>query len=106
MRLHRGVVDVGVWRRWKSTASATSTRHILRDESGNVSYFNGSAGGNDTASLAKRGIVIMHYNKLRLRQALAHVTSLGFVDGRGSQELALGGKGPYRLITDCAVIRL
>jgi glutaconate CoA-transferase, subunit B len=79
---------------------------LLRNESGNVGYFNGSAGGNDTASLAKRIIVIMRHNKRRLRQALAHVTSLGFVDGRGRRELALRGKGPYRLITDVCGDRL
>ena len=77
---------------------------LLKDESGNVRYFNGSAGGNDTASLSKRVIVIMRHNKRKLRQTLAHLTSPGFVDGRSRPQLGLRGEGPYRLITDSAVI--
>src|SRR5205823_8721717 len=67
-------------------------------------YFNGSAGGNDTASLAKRVIVIMRHNKRKLCQTLAHLTSPGFVGGRARRESGLRGEGPYRLITDSAVI--
>ncbi|PYS34895.1 MAG: hypothetical protein DMG14_28340, partial [Acidobacteria bacterium] len=70
----------------------------------NIRYFNGSAGGNDTASLAKRVIVIMRHNKRKLRHVLAHLTSPGFVGGRSRRELGLRGDGPHRLITDNAVI--
>src|ERR1043165_6844199 len=44
------------------------------------------------------------HNKRKLRQALAHFTSPGFVNGRGRGDLALCGEGPSRLITDRAVI--
>jgi len=104
MRLHRSVVDVGVLGALEIDRFGNTT--LLKDESGNVRYFNGSAGGNDTASLAKRTIVIMRHNKRKLRQALAHVTSPGFVDGRGRRELAFRGGGPCRLITDRALIGL
>ena len=104
MSLHRGVVDVGVLGALEIDRFGNLNTTLLKDESGNVRYFNGSAGGNDTASLAKRTIVIMRHNKRKLRQALAHLTSPGFVGGRGRRELALRGDGPYRLITDRAVI--
>ena len=104
MSLHRGVVDVGVLGALEIDRFGNLNTTLLKDESGNVRYFNGSAGGNDTASLAKRTIVIMRHTKRKLRQALAHLTSPGFVDGRGRRELALRGEGPWRLITDRAVI--
>jgi len=78
MSLHRGVVDVGFLGALEIDRFGNLNTTLLKDESGNVRYFNGSAGGNDTASLAKRTIVIMRHNKRRLRQALAHLTSPGF----------------------------
>ena len=104
MSLQRGVVDVGVLGALEIDRFGNLNTTLLKDESGNVRYFNGSAGGNDTASLAKRIIVIMRHHKRKLRQALAHLTSPGFLDGRGRRELALRGEGTYRLITDRAVI--
>src|SRR6185295_2471632 len=104
MSLHRGVVDVGFLGALEIDRFGNLNTTLLKDESGNIRYFNGSAGGNDTASLAKRAIVIMRHNKRKLRQALAHLTSPGFVNGRGRGELALRGEGPSRLITDRAVI--
>ena len=104
MSLQRGVVDVGVLGALEIDRFGNLNTTLLKDESGTVRYFNGSAGGNDTASLAKRVIVVMRHNKRKLRQALAHLTSPGFVGGRDRQELGLRGQGPYRLITDRAVI--
>jgi glutaconate CoA-transferase subunit B len=104
MSLHRGFVDVGFLGALEIDRFGNLNTTLLKDESGNVRYFNGSAGGNDTASLARRTIVIMRHHKRKLRQALAHLTSPGFVGGRGRRELALRGEGPYRLITDRAVI--
>jgi glutaconate CoA-transferase subunit B len=75
MSLHRGVVDVGVLGALEIDRFGNLNTTLLKDESGNVRYFNGSAGGNDTASLAKRTIVIMRHSKRKLRQALAHLTS-------------------------------
>ena len=104
MSLQRGLVDVGVLGALEIDGFGNLNTTLLKDESGNVRYFNGSAGGNDTASLAKRVIVIMRHNKRKLRQTLAHLTSPGFVGGRGRRESGLRGEGPWRLITDSAVI--
>jgi glutaconate CoA-transferase subunit B len=94
--LQGGLVDVGFLGALEIDRFGNLNTTLLKDESGNVRYFNGSAGGNDTASLAKRTIVIMRHNKRKLRQALAHLTSPGFVNGRGRGELALRGEGPSR----------
>jgi len=67
-------------------------------------YFNGSAGGNDVASLAKRVIVIMRHEKRKLPVAVSHLTSPGFVGGKSAPELGLRGGGPHRIITDKAVM--
>ena len=104
MSLQRGLVDVGVLGALEIDRFGNLNTTLLKDESGNIRYFNGSAGGNDTASLSKRVIVIMRHNKRKLRQTLAHLTSPGFVDGRNRRQLGLRGEGPYRLITDSAVI--
>jgi len=104
MSLHRGVVDVGCLGALEIDRFGNLNTTLLKDDSGKVRYFNGSAGGNDTASLAKRVVVIMRHEKRKLRQAVAHLTSPGFVGGRGRQEMGLRGDGPHRLITDNAVI--
>ena len=104
MSLHRGVVDVGCLGALEIDRFGNLNTTLLKDDSGKVRYFNGSAGGNDTASLAKRVVVIMRHEKRKLRQAVAHLTSPGFVGGRGRRELGLRGDGPHRLITDNAVI--
>jgi glutaconate CoA-transferase, subunit B len=104
MSLQRGVVDVGFLGALEIDGFGNLNTTLLKDDSGQVRYFNGSAGGNDTASLAGRVIVIMRHEKRKLRQALAHLTSPGFVGGRGRQELGLRGNGPHRLITEKAVI--
>src|SRR5437016_6291442 len=104
MNVHRGVVDVGFLGALEIDRFGNLNTTLLKDDSGKVRYFNGSAGGNDTASLARRVVVIMRHQKRKLRQAVAYLTSPGFVGGRGRQELGLRGDGPHRLVTDNAVI--
>jgi acyl CoA:acetate/3-ketoacid CoA transferase beta subunit len=102
--LHRGIVDVGVLGALETDRFGNVNTTLFRDPDGNVRYFNGSAGGNDTASNAKRTIIIMRHGKRKLPKALAHLTSPGFVAGRSRAELGLRGGGPVRLITDKVVI--
>ncbi len=104
MNLHRGVVDAGVLGALEADRFGNINTTLVRDESGKIRYFNGSAGGNDTASLAKRVVIIMRHHKIKLPERLAHLTSPGFVDGRNRTELGLRGNGPSRLITDKAVM--
>jgi len=104
MNLHRGVVDVGFLGALELDRYGNINTTLVKDESGKIRYVNGSAGGNDVASLAKRVIVIMRHEKRKLPLSLAHLTSPGFVGGRSRQELSLRGGGPSRVITDMAVL--
>ncbi|HXJ17228.1 MAG TPA: CoA-transferase [Candidatus Polarisedimenticolia bacterium] len=104
MNLHRGVVDVGFLGALEVDRYGSINTTLLKQDAGKVRYVNGSAGGNDVASLAKRVIVIMRHEKRKLPMAVAHLTSPGFVGGHSRNELALRGGGPHRVITDMAVL--
>ena len=104
MNVHRGVVDVGFLGALEIDRYGNINTTLLKEDSGKIRYFNGSAGGNDIASLAKRVLMIMRHEKRKLPAAVAHLTSPGFVGGRSRQELGLRGGGPHRVITDMAVL--
>jgi glutaconate CoA-transferase subunit B len=103
MSLHRGIVDVGFLGALEVDRYGNINTTLLHED-GRVRYFNGSAGGNDVASLAKRVIVIMRHEKRKLPMAVAHLTSPGFPGGRSRAALGLRGGGPSRLITDRAIL--
>lgn len=104
MNLHRGIVDVGFLGALELDLHGNINTTLLKEDSGKIRYFNGSAGGNDVASLAKRVIVILRHEKRKLPLAVAHLTSPGFVGGKSRAELGLRGGGPHRVITDMAVL--
>jgi len=104
MNLHRGVVDVGFLGALELDRYGNINTTLLNLGSGKVRYVNGSAGGNDVASLAKRVMVIMRHDKRKLPLAVAHITSPGFAGGHSRQELNLRGGGPSRVITDMGVL--
>jgi glutaconate CoA-transferase subunit B len=104
MNLHRGVVDVGFLGALELDRFGNINTTLLKEESQKVRYVNGSAGGNDVASLAKRVIVIMRHEKRKLPAAVAHLTSPGFVNGRSRSELGLRGGGTHRVITNMAIL--
>jgi glutaconate CoA-transferase, subunit B len=103
MNLHRGVVDVGFLGALELDRYGNINTTLL-NEGGKTRYFNGSAGGNDVASLAKRVFIIMRHEKRKLPAAVAHLTSPGFVGGKSREALGLRGGGPHRVITDKAVL--
>jgi len=104
MNVHRGVVDVGFLGALEIDRFGNINTTLVKDDSGKIRYVNGSAGGNDIASHAKRVIMIMRHEKRKLPEAVAHLTSPGFVGGRNRRELGLRGGGPHRVITDMAVM--
>ncbi|HWP84433.1 MAG TPA: CoA-transferase [Terriglobia bacterium] len=104
MNLHRGVVDVGFLGALELDRYGNINTTLLKEESGQVRYFNGSAGGNDVASLARRVMVIMRHEKRKLPLAVSHLTSPGFPGGKSRAENHLRGNGPHRVITDMAVL--
>lgn len=103
MNLHRGIVDTGFLGALEVDGHG-NINTTLSNEGGRLRYFNGSAGGNDVASLAKRVIVIMRHEKRKLPKAVAHLTSPGFPGGLPRAGLGLRGHGTHRIITDKAVI--
>jgi acyl CoA:acetate/3-ketoacid CoA transferase beta subunit len=104
MNLHRGVVDVGFIGGLEVDRFGNVNTTLTKDPDGKVHYFNGSAGGNDVASLAKRVVIIVRHGKRKLPNLVAHRTSPGFVNGCSRAELSLRGGGPHRVITDMAVL--
>src|SRR5215831_7864130 len=70
MNVHRGVVDVGFLGALEIDRYGNINTTLVKDDSGRVRYVNGSAGGNDIASLAKRVIMIMRHEKRKLPQGI------------------------------------
>src|SRR5437763_8063848 len=68
--------------------------------------FPGSGGANDLASLCWRILVVTNHDRRRFVEKLDFLTTPGFLTGPGARE-AVGlpaGTGPYRVITDLAVL--
>lgn len=68
--------------------------------------FPGSGGANDFASLCWRTLIMTQHDKRRFVEKLDFLTSPGYLTGPGARE-AVGlpkGTGPYRIITDLAVM--
>jgi glutaconate CoA-transferase subunit B len=103
MNLHRGVVDTGFLGALEVDRFGNINTTLSR-EGGRLRYFNGSAGGNDVASLAKRVIVIMRHEKRKLPILVSHLTSPGFPGGKSREALGMRGGGPHRIITDKCVM--
>lgn len=66
----------------------------------------GSGGANDLASLCWRVIVVTNHDRRRFAERLDFVTTPGYLDGPGAREAAglPPGSGPYRVITDLAIL--
>ncbi len=68
--------------------------------------FPGSGGANDLASLCWRIMVVTNHDPRRFTEKLDFVTTPGYLTGAGAREAAglPPGTGPYRVITDLAVM--
>jgi glutaconate CoA-transferase subunit B len=68
--------------------------------------FPGSGGANDLASLCWRVMVVTNHDKRRFVEKLDFVTTPGYLCGPGAREAAglPAETGPYRVITDLAVM--
>jgi glutaconate CoA-transferase subunit B len=66
----------------------------------------GSGGANDLASLCWRILVVTNHDRRRFVGKLDFVTTPGYLTGPGAREAAglPPGTGPYRVITDLAVL--
>src|SRR5947209_14858159 len=68
--------------------------------------FPGSGGANDLASLCWRTLVVTNHDRRRFVEKLDFLTTPGYLTGPGAREAAglPPGTGPYRVITDLAVL--
>ena len=68
--------------------------------------FPGSGGANDLASLCWQTLVVTVHDSRRFVEKVDFLTTPGYLDGPGAREEAglLPGTGPYRVITDLAVM--
>jgi len=66
----------------------------------------GSGGANDLASLCWRILVVTNHDRRRFVEKLDFLTTPGYLTGPGAREAAglPSGTGPYRVITDLAVL--
>jgi glutaconate CoA-transferase subunit B len=79
---------------------------IGTDHSRSKVRFPGSGGANDLASLCWRTLVVTNHDRRRFVEKLDFVTTPGYLTGPGAREQAglPPGTGPYRIITDLAVL--
>ena len=102
--LHRGFVDVGFLSGLEVDQYGNLNTTMIRTAKGDR-HINGSGGGNDIASLAKRTVIIMPHEKRKISERVAFLTTPGFIDGGNTRkEAGLRGGGPSRVITDKAVM--
>src|ERR1700677_3786509 len=68
--------------------------------------FPGSGGANDLASLCWRILVVTQHDRRRFVEKLDFLTTPGYLTGLGAREAAglPAGTGPYRVITDLAIL--
>lgn len=68
--------------------------------------FPGSGGANDLASLCWRVLVVTNHDPRRFVEKLDFLTTPGYLTGPGAREAAglPAGTGPYRVITDLAIM--
>lgn len=101
--LHKGLVDVGFLGGLETDAYGNLNTTLLGDPQGKFRHFVGSGGANDIASCARRTITIVRHEARKLNEAVAFVTSPGYLRGGGDREGAGLGGGPSRVITDKAI---
>jgi glutaconate CoA-transferase subunit B len=82
--LHRGPVDVGFLGGLEVDAYGNVNTTLLGDPKGAFRHFVGSGGANDIASLARETIIIIRHEARKLKEAIAHITSPGYLSGGDS----------------------
>jgi glutaconate CoA-transferase subunit B len=83
-----------------------NSTQIGRDHSHPRVRLPGSGGANDLASLCWRMLVVTNHDRRRFVEKLDFLTTPGYLTGPGAREAAglPPGTGPYRVITDLAVL--
>lgn len=104
--LQRGLVDVGILGGLEVDKYGNLNSTLLGTYDQPRRYFTGSGGANDMMSLAKKIIIIMRpHEKRKFPEKVSFITSPGFISGpRDREKAGLRGGGPFRVITDLAVL--
>jgi glutaconate CoA-transferase subunit B len=102
--LHKGLVDVGFLGGLETDAYGNLNSTLIGDPEGKFRHFTGSGGANDLASNANRTIIIIRHEARKVSEAVAFVTSPGYLRGEGEREAARLRGGPSRVITDKAIL--
>jgi len=101
--LHGGRVDVGFLGGLETDAYGNVNTTLLGDPKGKFRHFIGSGGANDIASSSRRTILIIRHEARKLNEAVAFITSPGYVTGGDSREKSGLAGTPTRVITDKAI---
>src|SRR5215470_16250011 len=93
-----GGAQIDAYGNLNSTIAGTYDRPTVR--------FPGSGGANDLASFCWRTMVVTQQNARRFVDQLDYLTTPGYLTGPGAREAAglAPGAGPYRVITDLAIM--
>ncbi len=102
----RGYVEYGFLGGAQIDAYGNLNATVIGDHDKPKVRFPGSGGANDIGSLCWKTIAIMRHGKRRFVEKLDFLTTAGYLDGPGAREKAglPAGSGPYRVITDLAVL--
>ena len=103
----RGMVDYTFLGGAQIDAYGNLNSTVIGDFSKPKVRFPGSGGANDFASLCWNTIVMTSQNTKRFVEKLDFLTSPGYLTGPGAREEAglPANSGPYKIITDLAVLR-
>lgn len=102
----RGMIDYCFLGGAQIDAFGNLNSSIIGDHAKPCVRFPGSGGANDLASLCWRTMVVTKHDPRRFVPKLDFITTPGYLTGPGAREAAglPPGAGPYRVITDLAVM--
>jgi glutaconate CoA-transferase subunit B len=103
LTLQRGLVDIGFLGAAQVDKRGNLNSSVVGDYSNPKVRLPGSGGACETASLAKRFVVIMPHERRRIVEKVDFVTSPGNIEGR--REKGIRGGGPDAVITTLGICR-
>ena len=103
----RGVMDYAFLGGAQIDAYGNLNSTVIGDYQRPSVRFPGSGGANDFASFCWRTLIITRHDRRRFVEKVDFLTTPGYLTGPGAREAAglPKGGGPYRVITDLAVMR-
>jgi glutaconate CoA-transferase subunit B len=103
--LHNDRVDVGFLGGLETDKYGNLNTTLVGDPHGKFRHMVGSGGANDIASCAQRTVIIIRHEAHKLQEAIAFITSPGYLKGGDSRAQAGLRGGPSRVITNKAIFK-